>query len=231
MITLSGFWSNMNSIQKKQFEQFLITVNFNNRFEILESIASYTVTGIETSSGRDDSLSIFFFEDTVYQDTDIAYGDERYGGVPDNTGTSVTFGIKDGESDTNYKITVKVTTTLGNIYEEDLILQIKNKGDVYFTKQPSERFLVLMDFTHTLNKNDIRYDDTIQNQTVTATKTSNGTDATGLVVYSSAIDDETKVRIIHKSGTDGEIYRITTKIVTVQGYQYQMDVLMSAGEK
>lgn len=219
----------MNLI-KKQFEQFLITVNFGNRFEIVESIASYTLTGIKLSSGEDKSLDIFFFEDTVYQGTDIAYGEGRYGGIPDNEGVSVTFGIKDGESNTNYKITVTATTNLGNIYEEDLILQIKDTHDYDFIKQPSERFVVEMDFTHTLNKYDIRYDDTIQSQAVTATKTSDSTSATGTIIHASGIDDETKVNVVPKSGVGGEIYQITTKIVTAQGYQYQMDVLMECKE-
>lgn len=218
---------------KKGYEEFLITIDFEDRFEILESItsSSFVCVNLCTGAGIDESSSLLFYEDSVYQAVDVAYGDGRYGGIPDNTLFSITFGIKDGVVGNKYKITVKVTTNLGNVYEEDVILEIAENIDGYFQKQPSEKFTILMDFTHRLNNTDSRYDDTILSQSVTAIRKSDGADVTSSIIFASALEGTEKVKVGVQAGSNNEKYQIVNKIISTQGYKYQIDVSLSVEEK
>lgn len=218
-------------ITKKEFESFLITMDFEDRFEILESIVSFLVTCSNSCNGIDASDSVLFFEDSVYQAVDTFYGDGRYGGVFDNTKSSVTFGIINGIVGNKYKITTRLTTNLGNAYEEDIVLEITENVDSYFQKQPSEKFTILLDFKHRLNNADIRYDDTISSQAVTVVRESDGVDVTGSIVFASGVDGTEKIKIGVQAGSDNEAYRITSKIVSTHGYKYQVDLIMNVKEQ
>lgn len=221
----------MNIITKKAFEEFLITIDFEDRFEIFETIASFSVVCVNLCTGIDESSSLLFYEDSVYQAIDVAYGEGRYGGVPDNAKSSVTFGIRNGVVGNKYKITAKVVTNIGNTYEEDIVLEIRETVEGYFPKQPYESFSILVDFIHRLNNDDIRYDDTVSSQVVTVKRKLDGVDVTGDIVFASGLEGSEKVKIGIKAGDNARFYQITNKIVSTQGYKYQMDILMDVNEK
>lgn len=219
------------TIIKKEYEEFLITIDFGERFEILESITSFSVVCVNLCTGVDESSSLLFYEDSVYQATDVAYGEGRYGGIPDNAESSVTFGIKNGVVGNNYKVTVKLVTNLGNKLENDITLKIVSFTDGYARKQPYEKFVILMDFTNRLNNEDIRYDDTVSSQTVTVIRKSDGVDVTSDTIFASALEGTEKVKVGIQVGSNKKKYQIVNRIVSVQGYKYQMDVLMSVKER
>lgn len=221
----------MNTIVKKEFEEFLITMDFEDRFEILEYISSFSVVCINLSTGENVSNSLLFLEDSFYQDIDIVYGEGRYGGMPDNALYSTTFGVRNGVQNLKYKITIKTITTLGNIYEEDIILTIINTVEDYFQKQPSEKFAVLMCFTNRLYNDDVRYEDAISTQSVVVVRGSDASDMTDDIIFTSGLEGTEKVKIVINAGSNMERYRITNKVVSTQGYKYQMDVLMAVKEK
>lgn len=221
----------MEIVTKRVYEEFLITIDFGDRFQVLESIASFSVVCVNLCTNTAEP-SLLFYEDSVYQAEDVAYGEGRYGGVPDNMVSSVTFGIANGIVGNKYKITAVLTTNLGSVYEEDVILEvIDDVVEGYLQKQPSEKFVILASFVHRLNNDDIRYDDTIASQTVTVIRQSDGVDVTNSVVFSSGLEGTEKVKIGIQAGSDIEDYRIINKIVSVQGYKYQLDSLLSVKDK
>lgn len=219
------------TITKKEYEEFLIILDFKDRLEILETIASFSVVCINLCTNIDESSTMLFFEDSVYQAVDVAYGEGRYGGIPDNLSFLTIFGIKNGVLGNKYKITVKATTNLGNLIEEDIVLEIVERIDGYMQKQPSEKFSILMDFTSRLNNVDIRYDDIISTQSITMIRKSDGVDVTGSIIFGSALEGTEKVKVGVQGGSNNEDYHLVDKIVTVGGYKYQMDALLSVDEK
>ena len=221
----------MKIITKKEFEEFLIIIDFEDRFEILETIASFSVVCVNLCTGIDESASLIFFEDSVYQAVDVAYGDGRYGGIPDNLSFWTVFGIKNGVLGNKYKITVKATTNLGNLIEEDIVLKIVESTDGYMQKQPSEKFSILMDFINRLNNVDSRYDDTISTQSITVIRKSDGVDVTSSIVFGSALEGAEKVKVGVQGGSNNEDYQMIDKIVSVGGYKYQLDALLSVDER
>ncbi|MCR4293623.1 MAG: hypothetical protein NUV76_12190 [Candidatus Kuenenia sp.] len=221
----------MDTLFKKEYEEFLIIIDFEDRFEILETIASFSVVCVNLCTGIDESASLIFFEDSVYQATDVAYGEGRYGGIPDNLSFLTVFGIKNGILGNKYKITVKATTNLGNLYEEDIVLEVIERIDGYMQKQPSEKFSILMDFTNRLNNVDARYDDIISTQSITVIRKSDGVDVTGSIVFGSALEGAEKVKVGVQGGSNTEDYQMVNKIVSVGGYKYQVDALLSVDEK
>ena len=221
----------MSIVKKKEYEEFLIIINFEDRLEILETIASFSVICVNLCTGIDESSSLLFFEDSVYQAVDVAYGEGRYGGIPDNLLFSTIFGIKSGVLGNKYKITVKATTNLGNLVEEDIVLEVVERIDGYMQKQPSEKFSILIDFTNKLNNVDIKYDDTISIQSITVIRKSDGVDVTGSIVFGSALEGTEKVKVGVQGGSDNGDYQMVNKIVSVAGYKYQVDALLSVNEK
>ena len=219
------------TITKKEDEEFLIIIDFEDSFEILESIISFSVVCINLCTGIDESASLIFLEDSVYQAPDVAYGEGRYGGIPDNLLFLTVFGIKNGVLGNKYKITVKATTNLGNLIEEDIVLEVIECIDGYMQKQPSEKVSILMDFTNRLNNVDVRYDDTISTQSITVIRKSDGVDVTNSIVFGSALEGTEKVKVGVQGGSDNENYQMVNKIVSVAGYKYQIDALLSMDEK
>lgn len=218
----------MDLLTKKEYEEFLITIDFQSLFQSLEVNNSFVVTCFNLNTNVDESDTMLFYEDSSYGEGD--YGSGRYGGVPDNEISSVTFGVKGGTVGTNYEITAKVTTDLG-IYEKEIILVIADKVEGFVEKQPSEKFTISLDYINSLKNEDIRYDDTIYSQETTAIKKSDGSVVTGSVIYSSGLNGLYGVKIGIQAGVDLEKYQIINKIVSTLGYKYQLDVLMIVKEK
>ena len=88
-----------------------------------------------------------------------------------------------------------------------------------FTKQPSERFTVSLDFSRRLGSSE-----TISEKTVTAT--SSGTDYTSTVIDSSTINgDAVEVKV--KAGSDGISYKITVVITTSSDNVFEDEITMT----
>lgn len=209
-------------VSKKESEIFLRTINL----DIPDKISSFTMTCIDLETGLDVTSSILFSEDSVYQDVDIGYGEGRYGGMPDNQLSSVTFGIKAGVLGKLYKISINVITELASQHKIDIILEIVSKMDGFFEKQVFDKFTIELDYSNILYDEDIRYTDSILSQTVIVTRKSDNVIVTDDVIFASAIVGSDKVQIGVKDGTSNELYNIVNNIITTQGYAHQLDILM-----
>lgn len=199
----------MDSITKKSYERFPVIFDQSNNLFTLETVASYTFTCINTVTGTDTSSEI----------------------IDGNTsGTKyVQLIVKNGVVGDKHKITVKVTTTLDGLFEKDLILEIADENNGIFTKQPTEILGIKLEFK---NFNSILDGDALSTWTITGTNVLYDSDITSSIVDASAIQpDDNSVVVVCKGGVSGNVYRITTKAETTQGYKYQMDVLMSVREK
>lgn len=221
----------MKKIDKKPSEAFLVTVDFDNRLVASETIDSFSVVCVDTDNNTL-SPALLFFEDTVYGEVDSDYGDGRYGGIPDNLKSSITYGIQDGSLNGLYKITVKIVTNLGDKYEEDLFFTPLENQDGKLEKQPYENVSFVLDYTSILFKDDIRYDDTISSQTTTIIDTLDNTDVTSDMFVANSIESDTTVKIKIKSSDtlDGN-FMIMNKITTTQEYKYQMNIIVIVEER
>ena len=92
-----------------------------------------------------------------------------------------------------------------------------------FTKQPSERIPISMDFTNLLTT-----DETILTLTVTAMD-SDDEDVTSAVVYNSSISDNV-CRATIQAGIDSERYKITFSVTSSLSAIYEEDVFMKVYE-
>ena len=93
----------MNFI-KQPGEIFTISINFNSSIEDGETIDTYTI--ITTEAG-----------DIVTNIIDSSSSQAGY----------INIKVKNGTNNTDYKITVKITTSDNNVYEEDVIMQVRDK--------------------------------------------------------------------------------------------------------
>ena len=193
----------MDIINKKPYEKFPVSADFSTDLSVNETITAKVVACVNTATGVDSSSEII-------ASSAIA--------TP-----KITLVIKAGVAGDKHKVTAKATTTLGNVYEKDFIVNIENGTEGVFTKQPSNIFLIGMDFTN------IPVTDTINTEVTTVTKTSDGTDVTGTLILSTG-SDGMKIIVGMQNGTDGEEYLITTKMATTTGYQLQIDAIMVVAE-
>lgn len=93
----------MNFI-KQPDEKFTISIDFNSNLESEETIDTYTI--VVTEAG-----------DIVADIIDSSASAEGY----------INIRVKNGTNNTDYKITVKITTSDENVYEEDVIMQVRDK--------------------------------------------------------------------------------------------------------
>jgi len=91
-----------------------------------------------------------------------------------------------------------------------------------FTKQPSEKFTINIDFLNNIS------DETISNTTITAYL--NDSDVTSEIIGTNSIDGTT-VSIFVKNGSNNKNYKITCVINTSAGNTFEKDVLMRVREK
>ena len=199
----------MDSITKKSYERFPIIFNQSNNLSYLESVVSYTFECVNTLTGADTS-------------SEIIDGDS-------NTSTYVQLIVKAGTVGDKHKVTVKVTTTTDGLYEKDVIIEIVDENNGVFPKQPTEVAPVKVEFK---NFPSILSGDSLSTRSVSATNVLYDSDITSSIVDTSEIQpDDNSVTVVCKGGVSGNVYKITTKAETTQGYKYQMDVLMSVKEK
>jgi hypothetical protein len=93
----------MNNFNKQPGESFSISIDFSNLLPGNEIISSSTVSA---------------YQDTASVTTAVI-------DTTSNTSTDVIVKVKSGTNNLDYKITAVVTTSVGNIYEEDVIMQVR----------------------------------------------------------------------------------------------------------
>lgn len=96
-----------NYFQKQPSEIFSISVDYELRMADGETIASKTVSAVETKHNSDRTS-------TVIDSSTI-------------NGTSVYVKVKNGTDGVHYKITVKAVTSGGNTLEEDIIMFVSEE--------------------------------------------------------------------------------------------------------
>jgi hypothetical protein len=94
----------MDRFLKQPSEKFTITVNFASVLTD-ETISSYIITCTDLSDDSDSS--------SVIIDSDS------------NTTNTVSIKVKAGLDGENHKITVKITTSDSNIFEEDILMKVR----------------------------------------------------------------------------------------------------------
>lgn len=191
----------VNTLSKYSYEKFPISFNFIRELKTTgESISTKTITCVNAGTGVSS-------KSTVVPSESIS-------------GAKVVVVIDAGTNGEQHKLTVQITTSGGNSYKKHLILDITRRCDESFSKMPSSEFLIKHDFTEELEDGD-----TISTVTVTATKTSDDSDATADVIETSVIEDDSIFAGI-MGGSAGYDYRISIKIATTLGYKYQKDIMM-----
>lgn len=195
----------MDTISKKSYEKYPVRFNFSNDMTTLETVLSVVITCINPVTGADTSGAIISSSSISTPDVIVT--------------------IMAGVVGDSHLLTCKATTNLSNVFEKEVIIKIVDSIEGTFTKQPQETYLISMDFTNILETGD-----TLASQTVTAIKKSDGSSATATVINGAGLDGTFKVSVVVKSGTSGETYLLTTKVVTASTYQYQMDVFMRTVE-
>ena len=195
----------MNIINKHSYEKFPIYADFYINLDTNETLSSYIVNCINLQSGANSKSSVV--------DSDAI------------DGTKIKVVLKEDSPEGDHKITAKVETSNDNNYEIDIIVRIKTTGKVdRFTKQQSEEFIVITDFS-----NDLGANETISSSTVTAIRLSDGSDLTSSVVEFTQKSSK-KMLVGVRGGVDSELYRIIIKIQTSDGYKFQKNITMKVQE-
>lgn len=196
----------MNIINKHSYEKFPIYADFYINLDSNETLSSYSLGCINLQTGAN-SKSTVVDSDSI-------------------DGTKVKVVLKADSAEGDHKITAKVTTSNDNNYEIDVIVRIKSTtGKVdRFTKQVSEEFIIVTDFT-----NDLGSAETISSVAVTVIRLSDGSDLTSNIIELSQKSSK-KVLVGVQNGEDGELYRIVVKIQTSDGYKFQKNILMKVKE-
>ena len=94
----------IDSFTKQSSEQYNITIDFSNNLSTGETINTYTVIGKKSE--------LLVTDDIINSDT--------------NTIDSVVVEVKNGVHNSDYVITVTITTTLSNIYEKDIQMEVRD---------------------------------------------------------------------------------------------------------
>ena len=96
-------------------------------------------------------------------------------------------------------------------------------GPVNPPKQPTEKFLVEIDF---VNELDVAGGETITGATVTSKNLATGADSTGTFFDAAAVTAGTKIRRHVSGGAHGERHRVQMHITTNAGneYEHELDV-------
>ena len=89
---------------KQPSEIFSIAVNFSDRLADEETISSVDVSAIDIATGNDATA-------TVIDSSAI-------------DGVNINIKVKAGTDDYSYKITIKITTSGSNIFEEEVIMHV-----------------------------------------------------------------------------------------------------------
>jgi hypothetical protein len=194
----------MNTLTKAPYEFFPIFFNFSAELLSGETISSYTISCINTKN-------LLNTISTIVDSSEIS-------------GVKIKVMVKDGGIDEQHKLTAKITTSTGNIYEKDVLLVIAYDDGSEFEKQPREQFLILNDF-----KNELGTGETLWTKAVTATRLDDEADFTSQIITMSVFSG-TRVVVGVQSGNDEEVYRIAIQVVTNGGSKFQKNIIMIVNE-
>lgn len=194
----------MNTLTKAPYEFFPIYLNFSAELLGGETISSFTLTCVNTRNSLNTISSIV-------DSSEIS-------------GVKVKVMVKDGGIGEQHKVTAKISTDAGNIYEKDVLLLIGNDDSSEFEKQPKEQFLILNDF-----KNDLGVGETLWTKAVTATRIDDEADFTSAIITMSVFSG-TRVIVGIQAGNDEEYYRIAIQVVTNGGNKFQKNIIMIVNE-
>lgn len=195
----------MDNLIKSPVEKFPVYFNFSSDMLSSESISTKTVTCINSSTGVTSKTTIIDSETISDQEVIVV--------------------LKSGTEGQEHSIQCAITTSLGNIYQRDLLLVIQTVVDDSFSKQPSDAFMYEVDFTRRLESGD-----TVASGVVLATKESDGTDVSASVAPS--VETLTPKLGVHvAAGTDGETYLLGTRATTAAGYVYEKNIRMNVQEQ
>lgn len=195
----------INNITKTAYEKFPIYAKFSEELSSSDSILSQTLTCVNTLTGANTKATII--------DSHII------------SSVQILIVIKAGTVNELHHIASKIITANGTCAECDIFLSIKDLTNGFFKKQPSEEFNIQFDFENRIGL------ESIGSKTVTATKVSDGSDATSTVIAFSEVSCSTIVVGI-KAGTDGESYLISCRVVTdVNSYQMENIIRMDIIER
>lgn len=194
----------MNKITKAPYEQFPIYFNFSSELLGGETISSYAIACTNTNNLSNTAT-------TIVDSSEIS-------------GVKVKVVVKNGSIEEQHKITVKISTSLGNTYEKDVLLLVIYDDASRFNKQPREQFLILNDFKTEL------LSETISSKAVTATRMTDEADFTSSIITMSVISG-TRVIVGIQAGNSGEFYRIVIQIVTSAGNKFQKNIVMGVYEQ
>jgi hypothetical protein len=105
---------------KQPSEQFPVGFNFVNYLASGEEISSVVVSAAKESDGSDATATII---EGSAQVGDVASDNKTFTANPSGTWVAIT--IKGGTDGIRYKITLKITTSVGSKFEVDVILPVK----------------------------------------------------------------------------------------------------------
>jgi hypothetical protein len=192
----------MDTLTKSSAEKFPIYFNFSIDMIAGETIATKTLTCVNSATGVSTKTTIVDSEAIVSPDVKVV--------------------VKAGTEDDEHSIQCVVATSNGNTYQRDLLLRIQSVVDDSFSKQPGDSFLFDVDYTRRLEPGD-----TVASATISAILESDGSAAS---VTSTPAIVTPKVAVPAYGGTDGETYRLGVRGTTTLGYLYEKFVRMSVQE-
>jgi len=192
----------MDNITKSPAEKFPVYFNFSSDMIAGETIATKTLTCVNSATGVSTKTTIVDSEAIVSPDVKVV--------------------VKAGTEDDEHSIQCVVATSNGNTYQRDLLLRIQSVVDDSFSKQPGDSFLFDVDYTRRLEPGD-----TVASATISAILESDGSAAS---VTSTPAIVTPKVAVPAYGGTDGETYRLGVRGTTTLGYLYEKFVRMSVQE-
>jgi hypothetical protein len=194
----------MNTIVKSPIEKFQIHFNFSNDLLSSETIISQVLTCVNAATGVSSKTTIVDSETINSPDVDVV--------------------LKAGTEGDEHSIQCVATTSLGNVYDRDLLLMVQTVVTDTFSKQPSDAFIFDVDFTRRLETGD-----TIASGAVLATKESDGTDVSATVAPSVEVITP-KIGVHVAVGSDGETYLLGVRGTTAAGYVYEKSLRMNVQE-
>lgn len=193
---------------KKNYEVLPVYFDFTKDLISNETISSFSITCVDTITGLD-TLSIIVDSSS-------------------NQSTFIRVVIKGGTVEESHKITIKTVTSFGNSYEKEIIITIINSFEGYFEKQPSEKYLINLEFSNrlALADGDILFaiDAIVMTRKIDKVVLDN-------MIYTSSIASHSDIQIGVQGGSDGQLYEISAKVISQLGYKYQMDILMMVKDK
>lgn len=180
----------MHRLNKTPWERTRISVDFNNELADAEAIDSFTVTCLDMADDTDTLAAI------VHASAQVA-----------DYPAEVFLLVKGGALGEKHKVTVQVTTSFSNVFEEEVMVVLEQSECGSFTKQPNDVFSFLVDFA-----NDFEPSVLERVLSVEIAATDRDTGAVAAVISGSVIDGTTVVVGV-TGGLDGHEYDISLQVI------------------